>query len=114
MLMYANTAIMNPIRFLSTQKYARLPVSNVMIRRENRNSSLETSSLSVLLELLSAGLGSWYTAKLPAPAKSWWLLQLPGKEALQLRGCRGWHCSLYQAAVGSEVQLVKANRVTET
>lgn len=113
MLMYANTAIMNPIRFLWTQKYARLPVSNTMIRRKKRTSALETSPMSLLPESLRTGLGSWYTAKLPAPSKSWWQLQLE-KEALQLRGCRGWHCSLYQAEVSSEVQLVKANRVKGT
>lgn len=77
--MYANTAIMNPITFLCIQKYARLPVSNIMIRREKRTSALETSPPSLLLELLCTGLGSWCTAKLPAPAKPWWLLELPGK-----------------------------------
>lgn len=119
MLMYANTTVMNPMRFLCVQKYARLPVSDIMIKREKRTSVLEISPLSLLLELLCTGLGSsCYTAKLPAPAKSWWLLQLPGKclgkEALQLGGGRGWHCPLHRAAVGSEVHLVKTNRVTET
>lgn len=107
--MYANTAMMNPIRFLCIQKYARLPVSNIMIRGAKRTSALETSPLSLLLELLCTGLGSWYTAKLPAPAKSCWLLQLSGNRGTAAEGT----CPLYQAAAGSQVQLVRAKRVAE-
>jgi len=37
--MYAKAALMNPIRFLCVQKYAKLPVSNLTIRGEKRTSS---------------------------------------------------------------------------
>lgn len=47
---------------------------------------METSPLSLLLELPCTGLGSWYTTKLPPPAKSWWLLQLPGKRGIAAEG----------------------------
>lgn len=112
MLMYANAAIMNPIRFLCVQKYAKLPGSNLTIRGEKRTSALDMSSPPLLLELPCTGLGCWYTAKLPAPAKSWLLLLLPGKES---------HCGLGSSEVALTHftrlqwgQLVKANRETET
>lgn len=88
--MYANAAIMNPIRFLCVQKYAKLPGSNLTIRGEKRTSALEMSSPPLVLELPCTGLGCRYTAKLPAPAKSWLLLLLPGKES---------HCGLGSSEV---------------
>lgn len=97
MLMYANAAIMNPIRFLCVQKYAKLPGSNLMIRGEKRTSALEMSSPPLPLELPCTGLGCRYTAKLSAPAKSW-LLLLPGKER---------HCGLGS----SEVALTRFTRL---
>lgn len=108
--MYANTAMMNPIRFLCIQKYARLPVSNIMIRGEKRTSALETSPLSLLLELLCTGLGSWYTAKLPAPAKSCWLLQLSGNRGTAAEGTQRLAlpalpgCSRFTGAAGQGQQ----------
>lgn len=85
MLMYANAAIMNPIRFLCIQKYAKLPVSSLTTRGGKRTSALEMLPPSLLLEVPCMGLGCWYAAKLSAPAKSWQLL-LCGKERRYSQG----------------------------
>lgn len=105
--MYANAAIMNPIRFLCIQKYAKLPVSNLTIRGEKRTSALEMSPPPLLLELLCRGPGDQYTAKLSASAKSWLLLLPPGKGAVAkgtprlplptLSGCSGFRGTVGQS-----------------